>query len=121
MKSITSIFFAISILVLSFGVQAQDVEHRAMVLMEDGGCVFYTEQTGVIYGRAHAVGQYAGGPFPNNGKLTCQGRHDADLERPVVIRDFVCQAVVFLTDDTLFLATPGGHWSAQCNFPKREE
>lgn len=120
MKSITSIFFAISIVAMSFGVHAQDVSHRAFVFNEDNSCFVDSPETGLLIGSLHAVGVYAGGPFPGNGKATCQGNHDLELDQPIVFKGTVCNTFGFLTDDTLFIATPGGRWSYHCNFPKAE-
>lgn len=120
MKYTTSMFFTICIMVLSFGAHAQDIEHRAFVFHEDDSCTYESEATGFLLGSAQVVGVYAGGPFPGNGKMTCKGTHDLSLESPLVIRDDACFAFGFPTDDTLFIATPGGRWSFFCNFPKAE-
>lgn len=118
------IFFGIVIpvlSVLSFGTQAQS--NGAFVFQGDeGSCGWYTDIIGeqLVGDRFHVVGQYAGGPFPGNGKATCSGTHDLDLERAVTVRDEACFAFGFVTEDSLFVATPGGQWTVQCNFPKAE-
>lgn len=84
----------------------------------EGTCGWYTDILGVeLTGeRFHVVGQYAGGPFPQNGKATCRGTHDLDLDRAVTVRDEACSVNGLITEDTLFVATPGGQWTVQCNF-----
>ena len=67
------------------------------------------------------VGQYAGGPgVPNNGKAMCQGTHAIAYEKPFIERDVPCTIVdtPFVADKSILIATPGGHWSLICDFPK---
>ena len=121
MKYIISGLVLPVLLALSFGSQAQS--NGAFVFQgEEGSCGWYTDILGeqLIGERFHVVGQYAGGPFPGNGKATCRGTHDLYLERAVTVRGEACFAFGFITEDTLFVATPGGQWTVQCNFPKAE-
>jgi hypothetical protein len=88
----------------------------------EGTCGWYTDILGVPLSgeRFHVVGNYAGGPFPGNGKATCRGTHDLELESAVTVRGEACFVGGAITEDTLFVATPGGQWTVQCNFPKAE-
>ena len=82
----------------------------------DGGCFWYDSETDFLIGESfHLVGQYAGGPFPQHGKLTCRGTHDLDIDL-VITKGDLCRTPRFWTTDSVFVATPGGQWMVQCQF-----
>jgi len=118
MKSFIFRAFFATLFFISLGVEAQDITHRAVVFKADNSCIWYTPQSGVLVGDLQINAQYAGGPFPQHGKLTCHGTHSLELDSPIVVRNDACVANGVVTDDSLFVATPGGEWVVQCKFKK---
>ncbi len=109
--------------VLAINISAVQADNGAFVIQDDT-CQAYGVPTLDEYGHTDHVsvltGQYAGGPFPGNGQVMCQGTHPYAIGRPLVVRDDPCYAFGYLTEDSLLVATPGGQWTLVCNFPKAE-
>jgi hypothetical protein len=128
--------FAIALLIsiISF-ISVQASAEPAVVVRVDGFCEGFIPDPadpvnkpplGFWTGDAHIVGRDAGGEtFPGSGKLTCQGYHDVTLERSLVSKGFTCfipnQAgtLLYITENTIQVATPSGNVSANCNFDKK--
>ena len=119
MRLLKSGILSVALLSLTaINTQAQDTLHRAVVFKLDNGCEWFEVETGFLIGETvHAVGQYAGGPFPQRGKATCRGSHDLELDSPVITKGGLCAFGPFWTVDSIFVATPGGEWMVQCQFP----
>jgi hypothetical protein len=114
-----SVFLAALLSLTSFGSNAQDTLHRAIVFKTDEPvCYWNDSETGFLLAESyHLVGQYAGGPLPQRGKTTCRGTHDLDIDL-VITKGDLCVFNQFWTTDTIFVATPGGEWMVQCQFKK---
>ena len=76
-------------------------------------------------GDLHAVGRDAGlETFPGSGKLTCNGYHGSELDHATIGKGYNCfivsadQTQLFITTDSITVASPSGEVMASCQFKK---
>ena len=71
--------------------------------------------------RVHIVGRYAGGSFPHSSaKAMCNGTHSLDLPIPQSLRGRPCmiEGIPSITEESVIVLSPGGHWSLTCTWPR---